>query len=454
MAQFGLGGSLRAGAAISNSQGGDMPLSKVVELDGNYRIFFSTFMSEIEVKDQDTGEVVETITEGDIRAAVVPGRTGDYEKIGTGFIPYTSDMYEIDPITDHIVDLTPLEDWGRIARVIFEAECIREKKNAEAEAERSAKELGKPIDPIALSKSLEGIEQKYHGGTAQDGETQVMPSVSPMLSTNIQLKISTRVLVVRLSADDTPDWKNAKYAVYEISKTRMQDLIGMLNNKKYFRGEYLEVGYNYTGPNRKEAGKNAKFLPIVKSESLEETFPALWKAQGKAKVDQICQGDTGEKQVQFMRSRNRSFRGTVSPKDAISAMRKWCSTNQAVFGSIDFADDSVARAATLFLENHLVDDLPFALAEFKRLADENAKGNTDEEDNATEETTEQAGPTIEDMEVAQARQAASTQVDESAVAKAMSQFASGAVDSQNLRAVQDAGNIDISAGDMGDLGDL
>lgn len=446
-------GSLRAGQKIRNSQGGDSALSKLVELNGNYRMFFKTFIDEYDVYDEDGVTVLQHNSEGNIRAAVVPGRTGDYDIIGTGFIPYTEDMYIVDPITEKFIDTTPLDDWARIARVLFEAQCASEKKSAEAEAQRSAQEMGRAIDQVSLQRKLEGIELKYHGGKAADG-TNVMPSVNPALSSNIVFKVSTRVLLVRMSADEVPDWKNAKYAVFEASKARTDELINLLNTKKYFGGEYLEVGYNYTGADKKEAGKNAKLQGIVKSDSLEELFPNEWKSVGKKMVENIATG-TPEEQVSFIRSRNRSFRGGHTPADIISAYKKWCSTNQAVFGSIDFSDGFVAGAAKLFLENHLVDSMPYQLEEFKKLASK-SKSDDSNDSEGDSVSVEQSAGTVTST-VSQSTMTVSEEpvkeVDPAAAAAAMNMFASGEAQTQTLRELaKQAPNIDISGGD--DLGDL
>lgn len=443
------GGSLREGHRIRNNQGGDKRLSKVVELNGNYRLFFKTFIEEVEVRDED-GNLVETVQEPNIRAAVVPGRTGDWEVVGTGFIPYTNNMYDVDEITQKLSDKTPLKDWARIARVLFEAQCAQAKKNAEAEAQRSASEMGRPVDVVGLSKKLDEIEVQYHGGKDATGKN-INPDKSPAISSSIVFKISTRVLVVRMNADDTPDWKNAQYAVYEVSKSRTEKLISLLDNKKYFRGAYLEVGYSYIGSSTKEAGKNADFQAIVKSESLEELFPEQWAAIGKSKVEGIATGSADD-QVAFMRSRNSSFKGGTTPSDIINTYKKWCSTNESVFGSIDFSDESTANAATLFLENHLVDSMPNQLKEFQRLVEERrGEGGNDE---APETTDVVDGSTETPVTPVTPAQSVEPVIDEAATAAAMAAFGSGATESQTLRQVAaHSDGINISSGDD-DLGDL
>ena len=130
--------SLRSGKRAKDAQGSDPHLSEVVELNGKYRLFFRAVYNP-----------EEGLT--DIAAAMVPGRSCDYEICGTRFIPYTKEMYKLveGDVPD---DLTGLKSWARIARVLHDAQYTREKKNAEAEARRTAEELQQPIDQLSLVK--------------------------------------------------------------------------------------------------------------------------------------------------------------------------------------------------------------------------------------------------------------------------------------------------------------
>ena len=119
--------SLRSGKRAKDAQGSDPHLSKVVELNGKYRLFFRPWVLEDGIVD--------------VAAAMVPGRTCDLDICGTTFIPYTKDMYTEDE-SHQIDDKTGLKAWARIAKVIHDAQCIREKKNAEAEAQRTAHTRG------------------------------------------------------------------------------------------------------------------------------------------------------------------------------------------------------------------------------------------------------------------------------------------------------------------------
>ena len=427
--------SLRAGKKMRDSVGGDQTLSKIVELNGQYRLFFKTFVEIEEVKD-DAGNVVSTERYGNIRAAVVPGRTGNYDMVGTSFIPYTEDMYKKDPITGEPVDLTPLNDWARIGRVLFEAACAREKKNAEAEAQRSAEEMGRQVDPVSLNRSLEAIELKYHGGESAKGD-KIMPDESPALSSNIQFKISTRIAVVKMNAANVPDWKNAKYAV--------------LDNPAYFNMDsgYLEVGYSYIGEDKKVAGKNAKFQGIASTLSLATTFPAEWASIGEKFVENIATG-TPEDQVNFIRSRNRAFKSGKTPNDAIASFRKYCSTNQAIFGSINFEDDYVVRSAKIFLDSHLVDTMPKQLAEFQRLAEEQAKKRNDGGEGESSATAEE----VASETTGSSATTETSTYDAAATADAVAKFGSGDASTQTLREIAATEGVDISEGDLGDLGGL
>lgn len=460
MASF-VGGSLRAGAKIRNSQGSDIALSKVVELNGRYRLFFPVRVEVNPVLDEDgnpvldeTGNPVEEKF-GNIPAAVVPGRPGDYEVIGTSFIPYTAAMYKIDPITQQATDTTPLEDWARIARVLYEANCVKEKQAAEEDAKKTADAFGKPIDQVALQKALDAIELNYHGGKAANG-TDVMPSKSPAIRDgNLTFKISTRVAVVKLDPQNNPDWKSAKYCVYEISRARQDELLALLDNPMYFdmNSTYLEVGYDYIGGDKKEAGKNAKLQGIAKSLSLEVMFAASWKAQGKNFIANIVKGSEQE-QVDFLRSRNRAFKSGKTPQEVISAFRDWCSTNQSVFIYIDFENEAVTRSAKLFLESHLVDGMNRIKDKFVEAAanagKDSAASTATSED--TETTAENA--TLQQMVASASEQEETTVPEVSAeqTAKAVEVFGSGSADAQNLRTIADmAAGLDIADADLGDI---
>lgn len=344
--------SLRSGKRAKDAQGSDPHLSKVVELNGKYRLFFRPWVLEDGIVD--------------VAAAMVPGRTCDLDICGTTFIPYTKDMYTEDE-SHQIDDKTGLKAWARIAKVIHDAQCIREKKNAEAEAQRTAQELGQPLDQVSLSRNLEGIEIKYHGGKAADG-TNIAPKERPAIS-GMQQKLSTQLLVVKLLPTGMPDWKNAKYAVLELSNQRINELIAILDDPNYCNpnSSYIEVGYDYIGADKQTAGRAAKYQGIVASMGLATVDPTGWASAGEKLVAGIANGTTLDEVAEIMRSRNRNLKGGKGPNDIITSMKTWLAKNAAIYGSIDFEAENVEWAAKDFLDAHLVDGLPAIKEQFEKL---------------------------------------------------------------------------------------
>lgn len=455
MATFGVGQSLRQGQKARDKAGSDDHLSKILELNGKYRIFFKKFL----IPDEDTGEPTQ---DADIRAAVVPGRVCDYEVVGTSFIPYTADMLEYDNETGSIRDLTNLEGWARISRVLFEASCIRAKKNAEAEAERTAAELQKPVDQLSLQKALEKIEMQYHGGEGPDGK-QIMPTKSPAIS-GIKWKVSTRIAVVKMKADGSPDWKNAKYATYEVGKTKNDVLLGLLESREYcnLANDYLEVQYDYIGADKKAAGQSASFGGVTYDKlSLEVLYPEDWAKFGRKFIDGIITATDEESISTYLRARNRSLKNGGSVKGIIESYRKWLAQNQAVYGSIDFENEFTSRAAADFLENHLLDGLDSLKAKMEALAEENAKqrNKADEDDEAANVSeTAEGGDVAESAPVSGDGQALSDIIAEQDKAdqdalRAVAENVNMTDAQQTIRNIAQMGS-NVEFDDSGDLGDL
>lgn len=441
-------GSLRAGQRARDKAGSDQALSKIVELNGKYRIFFRKFL----VPDIDTGDPTE---DADIRAAVVPGRVCDYDVCGTGFIPYNQEMLDYDPDTGEYKDLTNLTAWARIARVIFEASCSRDKKNAEAEAQRSATELGKPIDTYQLQKKLEDIDVKYHGGKNADGK-DIMPSKQVAIS-GIKWKVSTRIAVVKLNAQSAPEWKDAKYATFEISKQKGDQLANFLGKPDYCFADtnYLELGYDYIGADKKAAGQTATFQGISRELSLENKFPDDWAKYGKAFIDGIIPDGDGKSIIGFLKARNMSIKNSADINSAINSFKKYCAQNAAIFGSIDFEDEMTAKAATDFLENHLLDGYDVVKTKMEELAEKTKKKDEDSEDN-TAASTETSAPTETTAPVEGEGQSLQSIIDEN---KAEQQAMQTVVENANLDDAEQtikniAGGLGEAIGLDEDLADL
>ena len=438
---------LKASKKAMDSRGSDKHLSKVVELNGNYRIFFRQLPLEKPFRvgedgtpyDED-GEMIEK----DLAVAMVPGYVLDYDVCGSSFFAFSEGQFETNQYGD-VIDTTGLSNWCRIASVLFDAQCAREKKNAEAEAQRVAQDMQQPVDQLALAKTLEAIELTYHGGKAADG-TAIYAKKNPIISSNVKTKITTQIAVVRLLPNGAPDWKNAQYAVWEMSRTKFEEIVAIASDKNFSQANksYIEVGYNYVGADKKAAGKAAKFQGIVPSMSLEAAFPAEWETAGKKFIDGLVTAETIYDAGELVVARNRNLKSGKTPNDIITAIKQWCAKNAAVFASIDFTNDFTKRAASAFLEAHIVDSVPMVKEKFEAIvAEESNKSN-----NGANNTDESTGATENPSLVAEAENKAQETLN--SAAKMVSDGAG-----QSLKALAQSGaNIDIASSDDLDLGDL
>lgn len=405
--------SLLGGKKINESAGSDAHLSKVVELGGSYRIFMRKLVTEY-------GQ--------DLAAGLVPGRVLNADVFKSGFVPFKKDMFEADE-QGNIKDLTGLDSWARMARVLHDAQCTREKKNAEAEAERAASELGVPVDQVALKRTLSGIEEKYHGGETANGD-RIYPKVQPLIS-GIKRKMTTRIAVVKLGPTGAPDWKSATYAIWELSNSRIQELANVLSQANYVNEgkDYIELGYMYMGADKKTAGKNAKLDGIVQQMSLEVMYPQEWEQAGRQFIENLTSGNTPDDIADFLISRNRNLKGGKSPKDIISTMKLWCANNAAVFSSIDYESEAVEWAAKDFLASHLVDTLPKVKESFEKIvAEQEAQKNGEEEENIAGTLQQEEQEAIKD--------------------------AARLADAGQARSVMDVASTESGTDFEGDLGDL
>lgn len=449
MASIRNAGTLRAGVRARQAQGYDNSLSKSVELNGKYRLFFR-IAKPGDVAYVENGQQV-LVEAPDIIACTVPGRSLDYKALGYGYIPFDEKLGQIQ-IDDSgkYTDTSGLAPIARIAKVLHAAQCEREKKAAEKEAKEAAESLGQQIDTVTLARTLEGIEQKYHGGKAANGQN-VLATVQPVVS-RLQQKITIQICVVKLDPTGKPDWDNAVYAVFEASNARANELFALIDNPEYCRPEdgFLEVGYDYIGKDKKEAGRNAKFQGIAASLSLKTQYPEEWAKAGQAKVDGIVHGATVEETANMMKARNMSVARAISPNDVISAFRKYCATNAAVFASIDMEADSTKWAAQDFLESHLLDAYPVVKQKFIDLkaAMDKESGNAS---NDLEAAAQVAAPQVEAPQVVET---VTDEAHDADVAKAIA--ATAGTGNATLRQLTEAvgGDLDSMNDGLGEIGEL
>lgn len=416
MASITMANTLRGGQRAKDSQGSDKHLSKCVELNGKYRLFFRTRPAS-----DDPGLI-------DVWACTVPGRPADLEVCHTTFIPYNDSMVNIGE-DGSVTDITSLTSWSRISKVLYEARCTREKTNAEEEQKRTAAQMGKDIDILALNKAINAIEERYHGGESASGQ-KIYPTESLILG-NMQLKLTTRLLVVKLLPDGTPDFTNAQYAVLELSNGKVQELLKILNDKNYNNTgkNYIEVGYDYTGASKQAAGQNASFQGIADTLLTEVQYASLWESKGKSMVENIIPDDSNLFSIQdleerekaerrisdYIKGRNRNLKGGTTIKDIESSITKYVSSNEALFVSINWEDDSTRYAASDFLKYNLADSVPKIKQQFEAIVSDNAdnaestSGKLEEASQAPDTSTAAsatttaaptvpAGPTLQEME--------------------------------------------------------
>lgn len=440
MASITDGFTLRAGAKVKDAQGYDPNLSKAVELSTQNRLFLSKAIG-------DAGDAA------DLVAYIAAGRSLDLDVFGTTFLCYNEEMYDTDE-GGQIIDKTSMPEWARIAKVLHNADARREKENAEEEAKRTSAKLGQPINQVALAEALKAIDEKYFGGKSANGK-DIMADVNPAVS-NMQVKITTRGLLVKQLPNGAPDWKNAKYCIVEMSKTKLTQIKAILDNPDNYRPDsnYIEVQYDYSGADKKAAGQAAAFVAVKPNAGFEATFPDSWAAEGKAKVDAIVVGTTNRDKGLYVRSRNRNLSGRSSVGEIVTKAKEYWAKNAALFASIDFEAEETQRAASDFLKNHLVDSLPAIQAQLAELAGKD--GSKNEEAPATTAPAESSGSAEAPATPVQ-QEAAPTKASEE-LEKELAAMAAGAAftgDAASTTVREAIENIPEEAiADDGDLGDL
>lgn len=383
-------GTMRKGKAIRDNAGYDSKLNKTVALNSTNRLF----MRLTPKVNEETGETEYM----DLISAIVPGRSCNYDVCNTSFIKLDDKQMEYDPSSKKWKDISGLDAWARIAKVLHAAECANQKQIKEFEAKAVAEATKQPVDSTKLQSSLDIIDRKYFGGKDEAGKN-VMPDVSPIIS-GLQFKTTTQVLVVPVSGEgDVPDFEKARTAYIELSNDRISELIGILDDRKYcgLDDEFLEIEYKFYGKDTKEAGRKAKFTGVTPEYRLSKLHPDLWASQGKKALDKMVKGSTVMETADLMAGRNIGLSGNKSVSDIEACVRKYCSTNPAVISCIAIDTDEVKLAAKDLVAKGLVDGIPDIKNSLQELIDQQ---NDAKEASATEEsaegTTEQEAQAVED----------------------------------------------------------
>lgn len=386
---------LRESERAKQNLGSDQSLASHMELNCKYRIFARMYNTTELLPEADR---IGMDDEWDLLTVARLGRTADRNVCGTSFIVYDDTMATIDDETGKPVDLVGMEPWKRICRILHAAAAMREKKNAEAEAERTARELLENVDEKSLKSKLDEIDIKYFGGEVAG--KKIMPDVQPGLS-GFQWKTLTQVAVVKLDTQGVPQWKDAFYAILEISKTKSNQLKAAINNKDYYTpgDEFIELSYDYTGETKKVAGQSAALQGVAESLKLSKQYPELWEKYGKNFVNGIVKGKNPIDTSARMANRSMALSIKTDPSVVITNIRKYFATNKALAGSIDMESDETKRVSVDLIESGILDTVPAIKEKVMKLAEERkAAVATGEEQEFTEE--EQAKQATEAQAIA------------------------------------------------------
>lgn len=359
-----LGSTLSGGMKLQKQQGYDKSLSQALTLGTDNRLFFKL------IKNDEGGY--------EIPAASIAGRNLNWDKLKLGFLVEDGDMIEL---TDggKLIDKTGLSAWVNIAYLLRDAACVDEKESAEDKAKRDADKIGVPIDQVELSKTLEGIELRYHGGEAADG-TRISPKENLLIS---PLRVYTYIqcLLVPMDKNGAPDWKNAQSCSLDVKNKKAQQLFDLLSKPQYVNADdmVLEVGYSYKGEDKQKAGQAASFQGISTDTSIKTLYPDDWNKYGVKKLEDLFTD------AEMIKAKNGNANSRTTVADVISAIRKYCATNLGVMACINFEKDEAKKAANDLVEFGLLDSVP----KIKQMAMSVVETSSEEKE-STEATAEEA----------------------------------------------------------------
>ena len=341
------GVGLREGVKMKNTATFLQRLSKAATPGGQYRLFFP------KIKNADGTE--------DVIAAAATGRALDFKIFGSAFMTYKNEWWESGDAGIK-KDLINLDSYARIARIIFEAQCEREKEDAKAEAENIAQQNGGEVDSVALIRKLDKIDEKYHGREGGEGVQRTFGTVSPSIR-GLATQIIVELLMVPMdSTSNTPQWDKAEYVYKEFSKKVMNTIISLLDNPAFNDPSkpYLEVAFTYGTANQtaKQAGQDANYNGVTSALGLETMFPESWASTGKDKVANIIDGKREPDEAgPIILAHSGYIQGRLTPQDIDAKLRQWVASNLVVLTHINMADPSTVKGAKDLVDSGLVDGI-------------------------------------------------------------------------------------------------
>lgn len=369
---------LRKTNKLRDTQTSVKGLSATVALGGRYRLFFR-FLEKEDPTDAN-----------DIITAVQPVRKLDRDVFGQSVVKI--DNY-IQTDGGRIIDASGLDVYANCAKVLHNAAAVNAKRKLEREAKEAAEELKTSIDAAALQESLRKCDVDYFGDRKANPPTY--PKKNPIIGP-LTLEVATECLVVPLDSSGAPKVTDARLASVALSGTKSSQLITLLDDANYTRPEegFLEVGYNYVGANKQEAGRAANFQGISKEMSLMTMFPAMEK-ELKAQLDTLAKSDD------VIKGRNYNMNSPITPTDIITGTHAWARTQRPCFASIDFEADVTKYSAKDLLKSGLVEEYVDVKSKLEALV-ASEKDNTDVkedvEETANAQEVLQAAVTTEGMD--------------------------------------------------------
>lgn len=351
-----LASTLGKATKLRSAQGTVQNMSKVMELGNSYRIFIPTVLT-------DQGAP-------DILIATVPGRKLNYEKLGRSFIAL--DDYDVDE-NDKVTDLSGLQPYSRISRVLFDAARREEIAKTEREAKATADQMGTEIDVVALKQAIREIDLRYNGD--RDVKPAIYATENPLIS-KVTLETATEVVLVPLDTEKKPIWSKAQSAALPISAKKEAQLTSLVHNPDYCdpNAGYLEVSFDYVGTDKKTAGQNAVFQGVSNELSLKNKFPDDWKANSKEVIISRL-----VKTAEAIASRNMTMSSRTTVKEVIELFNKYVSKHPLILLNIDFESDTTKGVAKDMVDLKVAADVPKVQERLISLVQEN--GTQEEEQN-------------------------------------------------------------------------
>ncbi len=344
-----LSGNLEDAGRVSDAQGYNTSLSKCVECGNRYRLIMKLTKNA-------NGAVT-------VPAVAVGARSLDFDTFNASLLVEGDGQIEVTE-NNKLIDLCGLDEWSAICRVLHEASAEREKKNKKAEAERLAADTGQPIDQLALQREIDAIDLDYFGGKAANGE-KINPNKYPIMS-DLMVKTVCQCAVIKLDASGVPDLDNVTIATFSMNKKKRQQIKNLITNKDYCNPDkgYIEVGYDYIGANKKQAGQNASFQGIAESLSISAQFKDAWDRTQSGILDRLY---TDPEQIM---AKDRNLNSEKTPKDVITGIKKYAANNPAVVANIVLDSDTTRYNVEKILNAGIADKIPKVKASLEEILEE------------------------------------------------------------------------------------